>query len=106
NLTLKEQFIARDTKDTAEFDLELTLEETSTGIEGLLIYRTDLFEPATITKMVDNFQTLLEKITTNCNQRLAELILISEPPILKTQTVALPISKDFVTPRNSIEEVV
>ncbi|MEH2381360.1 MAG: amino acid adenylation domain-containing protein [Nostoc sp.] len=106
NLTLKEQFIARDTKDTAEFDLELTLEETSTGIEGLLVYRTDLFEPATITKMIDNFQTLLEKITTNSNQRLAELILISEPPILTTQTVALPISKDFVTPRNSIEEVV
>ncbi|MEH2040969.1 amino acid adenylation domain-containing protein [Nostoc sp.] len=106
NLTLKEQFIARDTKDTAEFDLELTLEETSTGIEGLLVYRTDLFEPATITKMVDNFQTLLEKITTNYNQRLTELILISEPPTLPTQTVVSPISRDFVTPQNSIEEVV
>ncbi|MEH2140423.1 amino acid adenylation domain-containing protein [Nostoc sp.] len=106
NLTLKEQFIARDTKDTAEFDLELTLEETSTGIEGLLVYRIDLFEPATITQMVENFQTLLEKITTNYNQRLAELILISEPPSLPTQTVALPISKEFVTPQNPIEEVV
>ncbi|WP_392482802.1 amino acid adenylation domain-containing protein [Nostoc sp. C110] len=106
NLTLKEQFIARDTKDTAEFDLELTLEETSTGIEGLLVYRTDLFEPATITKMVDNFQTLLEKTTINYNQRLAELILISEPPSLPTQTVVSPISKDFVIPQNSIEEVV
>ncbi|MEH2279374.1 MAG: amino acid adenylation domain-containing protein [Nostoc sp.] len=106
NLILKEQFIARDTKDTAEFDLELTLEETSTGIEGLLVYRTNLFEPATITQMVENFQTLLEKITTNYNQRLAELILISEPPSLPTQTVALPISKDFLTPQNPIEEVV
>ncbi|MCC5615453.1 amino acid adenylation domain-containing protein [Nostoc sp. CHAB 5836] len=106
NLTLKEQFIARDTKDTAEFDLELTLEETSTGIEGLLGYRTDLFEAATITKMVENFQTLLEKITTNYKQRLAELILISEPPSLPTQTVVSPISKDFVRPQNSIEEVV
>ncbi|MEH1944140.1 MAG: amino acid adenylation domain-containing protein [Nostoc sp.] len=106
NLTLKEQFIARDTKDTAEFDLELTLEETSTGIEGLLVYRTDLFEPATITKMVDNFQSFLEKITTNYNQRLAELILISEPPTSPTITVISPISRDFVTPQNSIEEVV
>ncbi|MDZ8136269.1 MAG: amino acid adenylation domain-containing protein [Nostoc sp. DedQUE04] len=106
NLTLKEQFIARDTKDTAEFDLELTLEETSTGIEGLLVYRTDLFEPATITKMVENFQTLLEKITTNYNQRLTELILISEPPSLPTQTIVSPISEDFVTPQNYIEEVV
>lgn len=106
NLTLKEQFIARDTKDTAEFDLELTLEETSTGIEGLLVYRTDLFEPATITKMVDNFQTLVEKITTNYNQRLAELILISEPPSLPIQNVAFPTSTDFVAPKNPIEEVV
>lgn len=106
NLTFKEQFIARDTKDTAEFDLELTLEETSTGIEGLLVYRTDLFEAATITKMVDNFQTLLEKITTNYNQRIAQLILISEPPSLPTQTVVSPISGDFITPQNSIEEVV
>jgi amino acid adenylation domain-containing protein len=106
NLTLKEQFIARDTKDTAEFDLELTLEETSTGIEGLLVYRTDLFEPATITKMVDNFQILLGKITTNYNQRLTELILISEPPSLLTQTFVSAISRDFVTPQNSIEEVV
>ncbi|MEH1813020.1 MAG: amino acid adenylation domain-containing protein [Nostoc sp.] len=106
NLTLKEQFIARDTKDTAEFDLELTLEETSTGIEGLLMYRTDLFEAASITKMVDNFQTLLEKITTNYNQRLTELILISESPTLPPQTVVSPISRDFVTPQNSIEEVV
>ena len=106
NLTLKEQFIARDTKDTAEFDLELTLEETSTGIEGLFVYRTDLFEAATITKMVDNFQTLLETVTTNYNQRLAELILISEPPSLPTKTVVSPISGDFITPQNSIEEVV
>ncbi|MEH2230459.1 MAG: amino acid adenylation domain-containing protein [Nostoc sp.] len=106
NLTLKEQFIARDTKDTAEFDLELTLEETSTGIEGLLVYRTDLFEAATITQMVNNFQTLLEKITTNYNQRLAELILISEHPTLPNPTVVSPISRDFVTPQNSIEEVV
>ncbi|MEH2225048.1 amino acid adenylation domain-containing protein [Nostoc sp.] len=106
NLTLKEQFIARDTKDTAEFDLELTLEETSTGIEGLLVYRIDLFEPATITQMVDNFQTFLEKVTTNYNQRLAELILISEPPTLPTITVVSPISRDFVRPQNYIEEVV
>ncbi|MBC1223942.1 amino acid adenylation domain-containing protein [Nostoc sp. UCD121] len=106
NLTLKEQFIARDTKDTAEFDLELTLEETSTGIEGLLVYRTDLFESATITKMVENFQTLLEKITTNYNQHLTELILIFEPPNLPAQTVISPIPRDFITPQNSIEEVV
>ncbi|MEH1899098.1 MAG: phosphopantetheine-binding protein [Nostoc sp.] len=103
---MKEQFIARDTKDTAEFDLDLTLEETSTGIEGLLVYRTDLFEAATITKMVDSFLTVLETITTNPNQRIAELILISEPPNLPIKNAASPIFRDFVAPHNPIEEVV
>ncbi|MBN3895414.1 MAG: amino acid adenylation domain-containing protein [Nostoc sp. NOS(2021)] len=106
NLILKEQFIARDTKDTAEFDLELTLEEASTGIEGLLVYRTDLFAAATITKMVDNFLTLLERITINPNRHIAELILISEPPSLSIKNAAFPISRDFVAPQNPIEEVV
>ncbi|MBW4592038.1 MAG: amino acid adenylation domain-containing protein [Brasilonema angustatum HA4187-MV1] len=106
NLILKEELIAKDTKDTAEFDLELTLEETSTGIEGLLVYRTDLFTDATIIKMVDNFLTLLEKITINSNQPQAELILVSEPPSLPNQTVTLPISKEFVKPQNPDEKVV
>ncbi|MBH8578109.1 amino acid adenylation domain-containing protein [Nostocaceae cyanobacterium CENA369] len=106
NLILKEELIAKDTKDTAEFDLELTLEETSTGIEGLLVYRTDLFTDATITKMVDNFLILLEKITINSNQRLNEIILISEPPSLPNQTIKLPKAKEFVKPQNPDEEVV
>ncbi|WGV25119.1 non-ribosomal peptide synthetase [Halotia branconii] len=106
NLILKEELIAKDTKDTAEFDLELTLEETSTGIEGLLVYRTDLFADATITKMVDNFLSLLEKITVNYNQRLDELISTFEKPILTNQTITLPIIKEFVKPQNSIEETV
>jgi non-ribosomal peptide synthetase component F len=105
NLVLKEEAIAKDTKDTAEFDLELTLEETSTGIEGLLVYRTDLFADTTITKMIDNFLTLLEKITINSNQNLAEMILISELPNLPNQTVTSPKEKGFITPQNSYEEV-
>ncbi|MBP5973795.1 amino acid adenylation domain-containing protein [Brasilonema sp. CT11] len=105
NLILKEELIAKDTKDTAEFDLELTLEETSTEIEGLLVYRTDLFTDATITQMVDNLLTLLEKIIINSNQRLNELIFTSEPPSLPNQTVTLPRAKEFVKPQNSYEEI-
>jgi amino acid adenylation domain-containing protein len=105
NLVLKEESIAKDTKHTAEFDLELTLEETSTGIEGLLVYKTDLFADSTITNMVDNLLTLLEKITINSNQSLAELILVSEPQSLPERTVTLPKEKEFVKPQNSYEEV-
>ena len=45
---------------TAKFDLTLALEETGAGLAGAMEYSTDLFEPATITRMLGHFQTLLE----------------------------------------------
>jgi len=110
NLTLKEEFIATDTKDTAEFDLNLTLQETSEGIEGALVYKTDLFESATITRMITVFQNLLEYIVTNPDQRLGELPFLSEGENLPIQNSKLPIAtknpqNNFVEPANPMEEV-
>jgi amino acid adenylation domain-containing protein len=108
NLTLKEEFIATDTKDTAEFDLNLTLQETAQGIEGALVYKTDLFAADTITKMVTVFQNLLEHIVTNPNQRLSELPFLNEGANLPIQNHKLPIAKHtkFTEPKNSIEETI
>jgi amino acid adenylation domain-containing protein len=83
NLTLTEQSFMLDTKDTAEFDLNLTLQETSAGIEGALCYRTDLFAASTIAKMVNEFQTLLATIVLNPDRRLAELCLSIDKSNLK-----------------------
>ncbi|MCT7982368.1 amino acid adenylation domain-containing protein [Laspinema sp. A4] len=73
---------------TARFDLELHLwEQSSTnpmwvdsreGISGFVIYSTDLFEETTIVRLVAHFQTLLEGIGTNPDQRIADLPLLSE----------------------------
>ncbi|MFW9262313.1 amino acid adenylation domain-containing protein [Nostoc sp. CALU 546] len=111
NLTLKEEFIATDTKDTAEFDLNLTLQETSEGIEGALVYKTDLFEAATISKMVTIFQSLLEYIVTNPEQRLNELPFLSEGENLPIQNFRLPVNtkksdNDFIEPATPTEEVI
>jgi non-ribosomal peptide synthetase component F len=38
---------------------------TSEGISGFVIYSTDLFDAATITRMLGHFQTLLEGIVAN-----------------------------------------
>ncbi|HEY0366387.1 MAG TPA: amino acid adenylation domain-containing protein, partial [Pyrinomonadaceae bacterium] len=43
-----------------------------------LVYNTDLFEAATITRMFGHFQTLLEGILANPEQRLSNLPIISE----------------------------
>jgi amino acid adenylation domain-containing protein len=76
-----------DTK-TTRFDLEFHLWEqesnngfwvdSSGGISGFVIYSTDLFDDATITRMLGHFQILLEGIVANPEQRIANLPLLSE----------------------------
>jgi amino acid adenylation domain-containing protein len=62
---------------TAKFDLTLELKETDTGITGFFEYRTDLFESATIRRMIGHFQTLLEAIVTNPQTPIANLPLLT-----------------------------
>ena len=42
-----------------------------------MVYSTDLFEPATITRMLEDFQTLLSGIVANPDQRIANLPLLN-----------------------------
>ncbi|GAX45183.1 McnC protein [Tolypothrix sp. NIES-4075] len=73
---------------TTRFDLEFHLWEreannqlwvdSSKGISGFVIYRTDLFDEATITRMLEHFQILLEGIVANPEQRIANLPLLSQ----------------------------
>ncbi|BAZ34001.1 amino acid adenylation domain-containing protein (plasmid) [Cylindrospermum sp. NIES-4074] len=62
---------------TAKFDLTLDLKETAEGIKGGIEYNTDLFESATITRMVGHFQTLLEGIVANPQQHIFDLLLLT-----------------------------
>ncbi|KYC36593.1 non-ribosomal peptide synthetase [Scytonema hofmannii PCC 7110] len=64
---------------TAKFELRFNLQETNRGIKGLVEYSTDLFDATTINRMVKHFQTLLEGIIANPEQRLSELPLLTEP---------------------------
>ena len=43
-----------------------------------LAYNTDLFEAATITRMLGHFRTLLEAVVANPEKRLSDLPLLSE----------------------------
>ncbi|WP_256875332.1 non-ribosomal peptide synthetase [Nostoc sp. C052] len=74
--------------ETTRFDLEFHLWERNTqnglwadsteGISGFVIYSTDLFDDATITTMLGHFQTLLEGIVANPEDRIAHLPFLSE----------------------------
>ncbi|MEG4085165.1 amino acid adenylation domain-containing protein [Microcoleus sp. POL10_C6] len=82
---------------TARFDLEFHLWErspnssgsnqspsnklwvdSSEGISGMVIYSADLFDEATICRMLGHFQTLLESIVANPEQRIANLQYLSD----------------------------
>ena len=60
-----------------QFDLTLFLEETEAGLTGGLEYSVDLFDASTITRMLGHFQTLLEGIVADPQQRVSELPLLT-----------------------------
>jgi amino acid adenylation domain-containing protein len=63
---------------TAKFDLTLSMIESADRLQGVMEYRTDLYEPATIERMLGHFQNLLEAGVANPRQRLSELTLLGE----------------------------
>ena len=64
---------------TAQFDLSLILSEAEGGlVGGVWEYSTDLFEAATIERLLGHFQTLLEGIVADPKRPLSELPLLPE----------------------------
>lgn len=52
--------------------------EYSEGLRGVMVYNTDLFDKANISRMVEHFKTLLSAIVANPEERIANLPLLSE----------------------------
>ncbi|BCL38241.1 non-ribosomal peptide synthetase [Nostoc sp. MS1] len=63
---------------TAKFDLFLELFETLDGISGWFEYSTDLFDAATISRIGENFQTLIAGIIANPDEKVTNLPLLTE----------------------------
>ncbi len=58
------------------FDIDLMLEDTRAGLVGTLHYNTDLFEPATIARLIGHYQTLLQAVVDDPQQRLSDIALL------------------------------
>ncbi|MGN2248412.1 condensation domain-containing protein, partial [Frateuria sp. GZRR35] len=67
-----------DVSSFAKFDLQLHLQEASAGIGGRLVYRTDLFDAATIARLAGHYLTLLEAVVAAPQARLSALEMV--PP--------------------------
>src|SRR5262249_11854938 len=63
---------------TAKFDLTIELDDRPAGIIGRIEYSSDLFDDATITRLIEHFQTLLAGIAADPAEKIARLPLLSE----------------------------
>uniref|UniRef100_UPI0005513680 amino acid adenylation domain-containing protein n=1 Tax=Andreprevotia chitinilytica TaxID=396808 RepID=UPI0005513680 len=73
-LTLSEVAQAR---DTAHFDLSLSLTDTATGLVGSLAYASDLFDRSTIERLLSHFETVLAGMVQDDQQAIGQLPLQS-----------------------------
>src|SRR6185369_4402792 len=64
--------------ETAKFDLTLVLNETADGLAGSLEYSTDLFDPATASRIIANFSTLLSAAVAAPDTRLNALPMLTQ----------------------------
>jgi amino acid adenylation domain-containing protein len=65
-------------RHTTKFDLFLAVSEEPRGLEVRAEYSTDLFDAATIERMLSHFRTLLDGIVANPEQRISELPILTE----------------------------
>src|SRR5207245_1627454 len=64
--------------DVAKFDLTLGVAESEQGIEAALEYNTNLFEPATVKRMLMHWQQALQSLVQQPDQRVADVSLLTE----------------------------
>ena len=70
---------AEDTHNgTSKFDLVLSLTETEEGLTGTLEYSTDLFDAATIQRMLGHLRQVLEGMVSDPRQRIGQLPMPGE----------------------------
>ncbi len=63
---------------TATFDLTLSMVENEEGYDASVEYSTDLFDQATVRRLLEHFRVLLESIVTHPDQSIAELPILTE----------------------------
>jgi amino acid adenylation domain-containing protein len=64
-------------RKAAPYEVVLYMTETERGLSGSLEYNTDLFDPATIRRMLGHFETLLTGIAADPGQTLSALPLLT-----------------------------
>lgn len=73
---------------TAKFDLCVVLDDRPEGLQGRIIYSTDLFDACTIVRMIGHWTTLLESATRNPGAPIAQLPMMPQEELKKVLLLA------------------
>jgi amino acid adenylation domain-containing protein len=65
------------TVKTAKFDFSLSFEETADGLAGTLEYNTDLFDAATMTRLLGHYEQLLQNVASSDETKLGDLQILT-----------------------------
>src|SRR5829696_7453757 len=63
---------------TTRFDLECHVWDVAAGLQGFLFYSTDLFEEATIERLLAHYRKFLEEAVANPDQHVSEIKFLTE----------------------------
>src|SRR5438105_170701 len=85
--------------ETTRFDLEVHLWEEAGVLKGIFVYSTDLFAEASITRMIEHFQTLLEALTAWPNNRISELPLLTDAERHQLLVEGSGVKRDYLRER-------
>jgi amino acid adenylation domain-containing protein len=102
---------------TAKFDLTFNMQDDGQELSAFVEYNSDVFEEATIDRMLSHFEVLLEGVVRDPNQTVAALpsifVLPPAQPLnangkidrqaLRARRQAVPDQREFVVPRDETE---
>src|SRR6185369_14505575 len=63
---------------TTRFDLECHMWDEPGGLQGFLFYSTDLFDEATVERLIEHYGKLLEEAVANPDRRVPEIEFLTE----------------------------
>jgi amino acid adenylation domain-containing protein len=91
---------------TVKFDLSLTLIERLRGLRCVMEYNADLFEEATISRMLSHYENLLAGVVADPERRISELPLLSETERRQLLIEWNQIVRDDVALERCIQELI
>ena len=65
-------------RSTTKFDLSFVLVDTEAGLTGELEYNTDLFDRATVQRLLEHFSTLMARVVAAPDERLGDVSLLGD----------------------------